>query len=83
MYRPLFADLVRSSFGIGVPQMCLDAEPGVAGGLSRFAGVYAWPDRRVEVTAANTCLLIRSEQHELEAFPLDERLPRLDDGLNP
>jgi CubicO group peptidase (beta-lactamase class C family) len=72
MYRSLFADLMRSSFGIGVPQMCLGAEPGAAGDLSRFAGVYAWPDRRVEVTAADTCLLIRSEQREIEAFPLDE-----------
>jgi CubicO group peptidase (beta-lactamase class C family) len=73
MYRSLFADLMRSLFGIGVPQMRLDAEPGVTGDLSRFAGVYAWPDRRVDVTAAKTCLLIKSEQRGVEAFLLDER----------
>jgi hypothetical protein len=29
--------------------------------------------RRVEVTAAGSCLLIKSEDGETEAFPLDER----------
>ena len=56
MYRSLFADLMESLFGISVPPLRLDASPGAAGDLSRFAGVYAWPDRRVEVTAAGTCL---------------------------
>ncbi len=51
MYRSLFADLMDSLFGISVPPLRLDASPGAAGDLSRFAGVYAWPDRRVEVTA--------------------------------
>ena len=50
MYRSLFAELMESSFGIGVSPLRLDASPGAARDLSRFAGVYAWPDRRVEVT---------------------------------
>ena len=57
MYRSLFAELMESLFGIRVPPLRLDASPGAAGDLSRFAGVYAWPDRRVEVTAAGSRLL--------------------------
>jgi CubicO group peptidase (beta-lactamase class C family) len=72
LYRSLFAELMPSLFGIRVPPLRLDAEPGAAGDLLRFAGVYAWPDRRFEVTAADTCLRIRSEQGEAEALPLDE-----------
>ena len=45
-----------------VPPLRLDPSTGAAGDLSRFAGVYAWPDRRVEVTAAGSRLLIESEQ---------------------
>jgi CubicO group peptidase (beta-lactamase class C family) len=73
LYRSLFADLMQSLFEISVPPLRLDAQPGAAGDLSRFAGVYAWPDRRVEVTAANTCLLIKREQSESKALPVDER----------
>jgi hypothetical protein len=73
LYRSLFADLMQSLFEISVPPLRLDAEPGAAGDLSRFAGVYAWPDRRVEVTAADTCLLIKREQSESKGLPVDER----------
>jgi hypothetical protein len=60
-------------FGISVPPLLLHASLGAAGDLSRFAGVYAWPDRRVEVRAARRCLLISSEHGETEAHPLDQR----------
>jgi CubicO group peptidase (beta-lactamase class C family) len=73
LYRSLFPDLMQSLFEISVPPLRLDAEPGAADDLSRFAGVYAWPDRRVEVTAAQACLLIKSERGETEALPLDEK----------
>ncbi len=73
MYRSLFTELMGPLFGIDVPPLRLDASPGAAGDLSRFAGVYAWPDRRVEVTDSGGCLLITSEQGEAEALPLDER----------
>jgi CubicO group peptidase (beta-lactamase class C family) len=73
LYRSLFADLMQSLFEITVPPLRLDPEPGAAGDLSRFAGVYAWPDRRVEVTTAQTCLRIKSQDAESEALPLDER----------
>ncbi len=73
MYRSLFADLMEPLFGISVPPLRLDASPGAAGDLSRFAGVYAWPDQRVEVTATGSSLLINSDDGETEALPLDER----------
>jgi CubicO group peptidase (beta-lactamase class C family) len=74
MYRSLFADLTGSLFAIGFPVLRLDAAAGAAGDLSRFAGIYAWPDRQVEVTAtAGSTLLIKRESGEIEALPLDER----------
>jgi CubicO group peptidase (beta-lactamase class C family) len=73
MYRSLFADLMESLFEISVPPLRLDPSVGAAGDLSRFAGVYAWPDRRVEVTAAKSCLVIKSEHDETQALPLDGR----------
>jgi CubicO group peptidase (beta-lactamase class C family) len=73
MYRSLFADLMESVTGISVPPLRLDPSPGAAGDLSRFAGVYAWPDRQVEVTATSSGLVIKSEDSETEALPLDGR----------
>jgi CubicO group peptidase (beta-lactamase class C family) len=73
MYRSLFPDLMQSLFGISVPPLRLDTSPGAGADLSRFAGVYAWPDRQVKVTATADGLLIKSEQGEAEALPLDER----------
>jgi CubicO group peptidase (beta-lactamase class C family) len=73
MYRSLFADLMGSMFGISVPPLRLEAAVRAAGDLSRFAGVYAWPDRPVEVTAASNGLLIKSDDRETQALPLDER----------
>jgi CubicO group peptidase (beta-lactamase class C family) len=72
LYRSLFTDLMQSFFDVRVPPLRLDAAVGRVGDLSRFAGVYAWPDRRVEVTAADTRLLIKSEEGETEALPLDD-----------
>ena len=73
MYRSLFADLMGSMFGISVPPLRLEAAVRAAGDLSRFAGVYAWPDRQVEVTATANGLLIKSEDRETQALPLDEQ----------
>ncbi|MGH8835876.1 MAG: serine hydrolase domain-containing protein [Actinomycetes bacterium] len=73
MYRSLFAVLMESLFEISLPPLVLDAAPDPASDLSRFAGVYAWPDQRVEVTATERGLVIKDEQGETEALPLDER----------
>lgn len=82
MYRSFISDLMQSLFGISVPPLRLDPSPGAAGDLSRFAGVYAWPDRQVQVTATEDRLVIRSDQGEVEALPLDERTFVVD-AMNP
>jgi hypothetical protein len=43
----------------------------VAGDLSRFAGIYAWPDRRIEVTATADALRLITDDGESEARPID------------
>lgn len=73
MYRSLFAVLMPALFEIGVPPLRLEPSPGSGGDLGRFQGVYAWPDRRVEVAAMERGLLISSDDGETEAFPVDER----------
>jgi CubicO group peptidase (beta-lactamase class C family) len=73
MYRTLFADLMDSLFQISPPPLRLEPSPEAGGDLSRFAGVYAWPDRRVEVTATRQGLVIRRGDTETEALPLGPR----------
>jgi CubicO group peptidase (beta-lactamase class C family) len=73
MYRSLFPDLMRSWFGIEMPALRLDPSPGAAGDLSRFTGVYAWPDRRWEVTATDTALVMKGPRRTVEALPIDDR----------
>jgi CubicO group peptidase (beta-lactamase class C family) len=73
MYRSLVAELPASLFAISVPPLRLDASRGAAGDLSRFAGAYAWPDRPVEVTATANGLLIKRDDRETQALPLDQR----------
>jgi CubicO group peptidase (beta-lactamase class C family) len=73
MYRSLIADLMASQFGIVVPALNLDPDARAAGDLSRFAGVYAWPDQRVDVAATATGLVLTEDGAETEALPVDER----------
>jgi CubicO group peptidase (beta-lactamase class C family) len=73
MYRTLFTDLMDTAFGIGVPPLRREPVPGAAGALSRFAGVYGWPDRQVAVTATTDGLRIASADAEAEALPVDRR----------
>ena len=49
-----------------------DCAPRAAGDLARFAGVYAWPDLRWEVTAGDTHLLMEGDGGAVEALPLDD-----------
>jgi hypothetical protein len=64
---------MTSAFGVTPPPLRLEPKPGSAGDLARFAGVYAWPDRRVDVTAAGTHLVVSSEEGDAAALPLDGR----------
>ena len=73
MYRSLFADLMPSLFDMAMPPLRLDPSPGSAGDLSPYAGVYAWPDRQVEVAATARGLIITQEHGAREALPVDER----------
>jgi CubicO group peptidase (beta-lactamase class C family) len=73
MYRSLFTDLMQSLFAISFPRMRRNPSLAAADDLSRFAGAYAWPDRRVKVTETAKALIIRSEQGQTEALPLDKQ----------
>jgi CubicO group peptidase (beta-lactamase class C family) len=73
LYRSLFSDLMQALFEISVPPLRLDSASDAAGDLTRFARVYAWPDRRVEITATEKSLRIKGAKGETEALPLDER----------
>jgi hypothetical protein len=72
LYRAIFPELMRTCFGIEIPALKLDPSPGVAGDLSRFAGVYPWPDRRWEVTATDVTLVIKNHA-TFNALPIDEQ----------
>ena len=71
--RSLLGDLMDRCFGITVPALRLTPSPGAAGDLSRFAGVYEWPDRGWEVTVRDACLVITREDDVVQALPVDER----------
>lgn len=72
MYRSLFPDLMAAWFGVSMPALRLEPTPGAAGDLSRFAGVYAWPDERWEVTATDTRLVMVGPRGTTEALPIDD-----------
>jgi hypothetical protein len=71
---------LRGCFGVDLPALGLDPSPGAAGDLSRFSGVYAWPDRRSEVTATGAGLVIDDGQVTMEASPIDGRTFLVDAG---
>lgn len=80
MYRSLVADLMTGWFGISVPDLQLEPSDGAAGDLTRFVGRYAWPDRRVDVTATDRGLVIESESGTTEARPIDDSTFLVDAG---
>jgi len=73
LYRALFPDLMEVLFEIRIPPLRLDPSTEGAGDLVRFAGVYAWPDRRVEIKASGKGLLITTERGTKQALPLSDR----------
>jgi CubicO group peptidase (beta-lactamase class C family) len=73
LYRSLLTDLMDAVFGIEVTPLCLEPAPGAAGDLSRFTGVYAWPDHRVQVDEAGDGLRMESEDGAWTARPIDGR----------
>ena len=73
MYRSLFAVLMPSLFKIAIPPIHLEPSAGAAGDLAHYQGVYAWPDRRVQVSPTKHGLLITGDDGEAQARPLDRR----------
>jgi hypothetical protein len=73
LYRSLFPALMRDTFGVGMPPLHVESSRGSAGDLARFAGLYAWPDRRCEVTTTSVGLLIADGDGAAEAWPVDDR----------
>jgi hypothetical protein len=67
LYRSLFAELMD------IAPLALEPTPGAAGDLSRYAGVYAWPDSRWNVVASGDALRLELDGSSLEAMPIDER----------
>jgi len=78
LYRSLFPVVLEQRFGIRMPPLRLDPQPGAAGDLSRFAGVYEWPDTRYEVTPTEVGLVLSSGRGTAEVLPIDERTFLLD-----
>jgi hypothetical protein len=80
LYRSIFPRVMEAWFGVHVPPLRLEPSEGAAGDLSRFAGVYAWADRRWDVSAADSCLVLESDGRSVEGLPLDERTFLVDLG---
>ena len=70
------------AFGVAPPPQLPRPTSRGAVDLSLYEGVYAWPDRRVEVTATSSGLQIKGARGQLEARPLDDRV-FLTDPLDP
>jgi CubicO group peptidase (beta-lactamase class C family) len=73
MYRSFFAELFEDRFDVRIPALQLTPAAGAAGDLARFAGTFAWPDRRCEVKADGDVLLIEVDGRRVEARPTTDR----------
>jgi CubicO group peptidase (beta-lactamase class C family) len=73
LYRTVFTEVMAAEFGIQVPPLRLIPVPGAVADLTRYAGVYAWPDQRVEVTVEADHLRIKDADETLVAQPIDDR----------
>jgi CubicO group peptidase (beta-lactamase class C family) len=72
LYRSLFGQLLKPVFGISMPSLRLEPSPSAADDLSRFGGIYAWPDQRWEVTPTGAGLVIDGPRGTFEALPIDD-----------
>jgi CubicO group peptidase (beta-lactamase class C family) len=73
MGRDLLGELVPATWGAAVPPLRLAPEDDEPRDLTAYAGTYAWPDRRIEVTASGRDLLLTENGVCRPAVPLDER----------
>jgi CubicO group peptidase (beta-lactamase class C family) len=72
LFRAVAAELMQSELDITVPPLRLDTDAAAAGDLGRFAGVYAWPDDRVEVVVRESALILTSSAGETRGIPVDD-----------
>jgi CubicO group peptidase (beta-lactamase class C family) len=77
LYRSLFP-LLMEELGVRVAPLALQPSADAAGDLSRFEGVYAWPDTRYEVAATGKGLTLATGAGTVEALPIDDRTFLLD-----
>jgi CubicO group peptidase (beta-lactamase class C family) len=70
MYRTVVVEVMEQMFGVHVPPLLLTPSPGAAGDLSRFAGTYAWPDRRIHVGVAGDRLVLSDHRPDTPALPV-------------
>ena len=73
LHRTLLAELVPRVSGLRPSSVTLSPSPGAAGNLARFAGTYAWPDRRTTVVVGSDALRLTTDDGEVEAVPVDGR----------
>ena len=73
LYRSLLPAVMGAWFGVRMPTLELRAFDCAAGDLSRFEGVYAWPDRHWDVTARASSLALTSDDRTFDGLPIDER----------
>ena len=78
LYRSLFPVVLEQRLGVRMPPLGLDPQPGAAGDLSRFAGVYEWPDTRYDVVPTEVGLVLSSDRGTAEVLPIDDRTFLLD-----
>ncbi len=72
LYRSMFPELVRAYFEIEMPPLRLTPTPGAAGDLSRYTGVFAWPDQRWNVEVEDEALSLNGPSGTVRALPIDE-----------
>lgn len=74
MYRSLISELAADGFGLSVPEFRLDPEDdGLDLDLQSYAGIYAWPDKRFEMSVEDDVLVVTSHDQRATATPLDRR----------
>jgi CubicO group peptidase (beta-lactamase class C family) len=73
LYRSLLPDVLAAWFGVRMPTLALRPSDAGVGDLSRYEGVYAWADRRWDVTARATSLALSTDGCTLDALPIDDR----------
>ena len=71
--RSLFGELLKERFEIDAPPLNLEPSARAADDLSRFAGIYAWPDRSWTVQATDTELVLEGDGRTVMAPPLNDR----------